>query len=74
MCSSDLSGIKTGTAQTGVYEDGEELLNFWYCGFISDDTGPRYCITVLKEGARDSGSAAKTFRELAEGIAAKKLG
>ena len=69
-----VSGIKTGTAQTGVYEDGEELLNFWYCGFISDDTGPRYCITVLKEGARDSGSAAKTFRELAEGIAAKKLG
>ena len=65
------SGIKTGTAQTGVYEDGEELMNFWYCGFISDDSGPRYCITVLKEGAKDSGAAADIFRELAEGIAGK---
>lgn len=67
-------GIKTGTAQTGVYEDGEELMNFWYCGFVSDDTGPRYCITVLKEGAKDSGAAAETFRQLAGGIAGKKLG
>ena len=37
-----VSGIKTGTAQTGVYEDGHELLNFWYCGFVGDSSGPRY--------------------------------
>lgn len=66
-------GIKTGTAQTGVYEDGTELMNFWYCGFISDDDGPRYCITVLREGAADSGSAAEVFRSLAESIANTKL-
>lgn len=64
-----VSGIKTGTAQTGVYEDGEELMNFWYCGFICDGSGPRYCITVLKEGAKDSGRAADAFRELAQEIA-----
>lgn len=64
-----VSGIKTGTAQTGVYEGGAELMNFWYCGFICDEDGPRYCITVLREGAKDSGSAAETFRKLAEGIA-----
>lgn len=65
-----VSGIKTGTAQTGVYDGGEELMNFWYCGFISDGSGPRYCITVLKEGAKDSSGASEAFKELSEGIAA----
>lgn len=68
-----VSGIKTGTAQTGAYEDGQELLNFWYCGFISDESGPRYCITVLKEGALDSGSAPEAFKTLAESIADAKF-
>ncbi len=63
-----VSGIKTGTAQTGVYEDGHELLNFWYCGFVSDSSGPRYCITVLREGAADSGSAAEVFKKIGEGL------
>lgn len=61
-------GIKTGTAQTGVYEDGQELMNFWYCGFVSDGSGPRYCVTVLKEGALDSGRAAAVFRAIAESL------
>ncbi len=63
-----VSGIKTGTAQTGVYENGRELMNFWYCGFISDSSGPRYCITVLREGDTDSGRAAEVFREIGEGL------
>lgn len=68
-----VSGIKTGTAQTGVYEDGVELSHFWYCGFICDESGPWYCITVLKEGAKESGGAAETFRTLAEAIADAKF-
>lgn len=64
-----VSGIKTGTAQTGVYENGEELLNFWYCGFISDENGPRYCVTVLREGETDSGRAPEVFRSLCQGLA-----
>lgn len=63
-----VSGIKTGTAQTGVYEDGHELLNFWYCGFVGDSSGPRYCITVLREGAADSGSAGEVFKKIGEGL------
>ena len=68
-----VSGIKTGTAQTGRYENGQELSHFWYCGFISDGSGPRYCITVLKESAADSGGVAEAFRKLGEGIAKLKF-
>ena len=46
-------GIKTGTAQTGVYENGEELLHFWYSGYIEDENGPRYTVTVLREATLD---------------------
>ncbi len=67
--SSCASGIKTGTAQTGIYENGEELLHFWYTGYISDGTGPKYTITVLRESTPDDyGMAAKVFQEIGEGI------
>jgi len=63
------AGIKTGTAQTGVYENGEELLHFWYCGYVCDKTGPRYCITVLRESVtEDNGITARVFRKTAEGL------
>lgn len=65
-----LSGIKTGTAQTGVYQDGEELLHFWYCGFIGDENGLKYCVTVLRESTPDDGgAAARVFQNVTEGIA-----
>lgn len=51
-------GIKTGTAQTGVMEDGEELLHFWYCGYVGEGASPQYCITVLCESTPDDGGAA----------------
>ncbi len=61
------AGVKTGTAQTGVYQGKEELLHFWYCGYVCDETGPRYCITVLRESAADDlGSTARVFRTVAE--------
>ncbi len=63
------AGVKTGTAQTGVYEGKEELLHFWYCGYVCDETGPRYCITVLREStADDLGATAKVFRTVAEAL------
>lgn len=62
-------GIKTGTAQTGVYEGEEELLHFWYCGFVCDENGLRYCVTVLKESAtEDGGATARVFQEVAQGL------
>lgn len=64
-------GIKTGTAQTGVYQDGEELLHFWYSGIVWQDGAPRWCITVLKESASGGQSqAAQAFREVAQGLLA----
>lgn len=63
------AGVKTGTAQTGVMEGGEELLHFWYCGYVRDERGPRYCITVLRESTPDDhGAAARVFRQVAEDL------
>lgn len=68
-------GIKTGTAQTGVRAGNEELLHFWYCGFICDSTGPRYCVTVLRESTPDDkGAAAQVFRQVMEDIGELYLG
>ena len=62
-----VAGVKTGTAQTGIQERGEELLHFWYCGYICDEMGPRYCITVLRESVpEDYGVTARVFREIAQ--------
>lgn len=70
-----VAGAKTGTAQTGVYnETGAEKNNFWYSGFICDKAGPKYCITVLRESAvTDGGAAAKAFKEIAESISDSAL-
>ncbi len=63
------AGVKTGTAQTGVYRNGEELLHFWYCGYVCDETGPRYSIAVLRESTPDDqGAAARVFRKIAQGL------
>ena len=70
-----VAGIKTGTAQTGVFQGEEELLHFWYSGLVWDDTGPRYCVTVLRESALDGQSlAAKAFQEVAQGLIALESG
>lgn len=62
--------IKTGTAQTGVYEGEEELLHFWYCGIVWEGDSPRWCVTVLKESSPDGQEdAAKAFRQVVQGLA-----
>lgn len=64
-------GIKTGTAQTGVLENGEELLHFWYSGILWQGGVPRWCVTVLKESsAGGQQAAAQVFREVAQGLLA----
>ena len=59
--------VKTGTAQTGVWEGEQERLNFWDCGMVGlSPEQPRYCVTVLAEGTPDDeGAAARVFRETA---------
>ncbi len=43
------AGGKTGTAQTGQFnQEGEELLNYWFSGFWPAEA-PRYTVTVLQD-------------------------
>ena len=58
-------------AQTGVFQGEEELLHFWYSGFVQGKDGVCYCITVLKESAvSGQEDAAQVFQEVAQGILA----
>lgn len=44
------AGGKTGTAQTGTFnENGEEKMNYWFAGFYPAEK-PRYTIVVMQDG------------------------
>lgn len=60
---------KTGTAQTGQFnEAGEELLNYWFSGFTPAEN-PRYTITVLQDGVLDpETSSAAIFAKIADSL------
>lgn len=59
---------KTGTAQTGWYENGENLVHGWFCGFFPYDN-PKYAMAVLVEnGKSGSESAVPVFKTAAEEI------
>ncbi len=64
------SGIKTGTAQTGVFtEEGEEILNFWYAGYqYGKENVPGFTVVLLEETAGESHTAA-AFRKICEFLA-----
>lgn len=51
-----LSGIKTGTAQTGSFNEfGEEIHNYWYVGYISNKENiPEYTIVIMEESDEKS--------------------
>lgn len=63
------AGGKTATAQTGVYENGDELVNGWFVGF-TPAADPEYVVSVVVEDA-DSGNitASPIFSEIAGKIA-----
>ena len=64
-----MSGIKTGTAQTGVFQGEEELLHFWYSGIVWNGDQPGWCVTVLRESTtQDQGVTAQVFRQVAESL------
>ena len=62
-----MAGGKTGTAQTGQYdENGEELLNYWFSGFYPAQA-PRYTVTVLQDGIlKPELSSAAIFEKITE--------
>ncbi len=62
-----LSG-KTGTAQSGVYEKGKEVLRTWFSGFFPSDN-PNYVVIVMNEnGMGGNTDCAPVFRKICEGI------
>lgn len=63
------AGGKTGTAQTGQFdEEGEELLNYWFCGFYPTES-PRYTITVLQDSMLEPEiSSAEIFSRVADAL------
>ena len=62
-----MAGGKTGTAQTGQYdENGEELLNYWFSGFYPAQA-PSYTVTVLQDGIlKPELSSAAIFEKITE--------
>jgi len=58
---------KTGTAQTGQFDEaGKELLSTWFAGFFPAEE-PRYAVTVLVEnGTTGNKSAGPVFAEIAD--------
>ena len=63
------AGGKTGTAQTGVYRDGEEQVNGWFVGF-TPAAGAEYAVAVVAEDAESGNrTAAPVFAEIAQGLA-----
>ena len=62
----ETAGGKTGTAQTGQFEDGREKMNLWFAGFYPADD-PQYTIVVLQDGQNDPEySSAKIFSQVCE--------
>ncbi len=69
-CPEHLSaGGKTGTAQTGRYnENGSEILNAWFCGFYPFDN-PKYTICImLHNGGESTYTAAPIFKKLCDSL------
>ncbi len=69
-CPEHLSaGGKTGTAQTGRYNDnGTEILNAWFCGFYPFDN-PKYTICIMMHnGGESTYTAAPIFKKICDSL------
>lgn len=65
---------KTGTAESGVYnENGEELYRTWFAGFYPANN-PHYIVVVLNEdGSGGNSDCAPVFKNICEWIACDSL-
>lgn len=60
------SAVKTSSAETGIYENGKQVLHTWVTGFYPAEA-PQYAIAVLVEGGRSGYySAAPVFAAIAD--------
>ncbi len=62
------AGGKTATAQTGVFENGEEKVNVWFAGFFPAEQ-PKYTAVIMIEDGRSGASdCAPIFKAIADGV------
>lgn len=59
---------KTGSAETGLFENGRQIIHAWFTGYFPY-TDPRYAMCVFVEDGTGGGtSAAPVFAEIAARI------
>ena len=62
------AAVKTATAQTGHFTDGQEDLISWYAGFFPANA-PRYVVTVMAEGGDSGGrTCGPVFQRIADAL------
>lgn len=67
------AGAKTGTAQTGIVQNGNEVIQAWFAGYYPQEN-PKYVITVLGENGQGGGdTCAPVFKQIADELAALEL-
>lgn len=65
------AGGKTGSAETGEFENGEKIVHAWFAGYFPK-RNPKYSIAVFVENGMSGGQvAAPIFAEVAEEIMKK---
>ncbi len=62
-----LSG-KTGTAQSGIYENGREICRTWFAGFFPSDNPGYVVIVMCEDGTGGNTDCAPVFKAICEGI------
>ena len=63
------AGGKTGSAQTGIYREDEELVHAWFTGFYPA-LSPQYVIVVfVEEGESGAKAAAPIFKDIVDQLA-----
>ena len=61
---------KTATAQTGIIDNGREILRSWFCGFFPAES-PKYIVIVFSEDSKKQTlSCGKIFSQTADKITA----
>lgn len=64
----DASAGKTGTAQSGIYEGGKEILRTWFAGYFPANN-PEYIVVILNEkGSSGTVDCVPVFKAIADGI------
>lgn len=63
------AGGKTGTAETGWQQEGEEVVQSWFAGFYPAEE-PEYVVVTLAEDADNTGgNSSAAFRQICEQLA-----